>query len=384
MPDQSFYDSIPENHRREIAFHIVASIREATNVALKQGTPPTYEAALRITHDIDPKLYEFCSRELQNKNDNDIARLFKDKATAASLGKGKEVTAVELLEAEIDEHRNLANQRDLPKAKQKSILKYICSLEAALENMRPRRLMESAILERDFRLIDRSYLGAENMMQGDSFVDYVLPNNRRLRIRMLHPDRGEQVLGADLLYEKYNMFDETVRIALLQYKVWPDQGVMTYGGNDNRDLAQMNRLYNQTCNNNLCLKPNALDGHHDYRFPYCCAFLRPTDRIQESDSKMFSTGIHIPICSALQMANQDKRIVKSEIRHTAVTHNVFEHLFNHGFLGSRSLNREEIENFYRDLTITTGIRPIVLYAKEITLDPAKIKFQEFDDDQPGI
>ena len=93
--------------------------------------------------------------------------------------------------------------------------------------------------------------------------------------------------------------------------------------------------------------------------------LRPTDRMQNPDSKMISSGVHIPICSAIEMATKDKKIVKGEIRHTALTHDVFEYLFNHGFIASRAMPCNELEDFYKELEVFEGSRTLTVYTKEV-------------------
>jgi hypothetical protein len=370
MPDNNYFEQIPDGNKRDLAFNVVASVREAVSIAQKKGTPPTYEQALQIIHDVDPSLYQFCSNQLQNKNENELAKLFKDKAVAASLKEGRNVTAEELLEKEIEEHRDLINHRQLEGDRKKSIKGYIMGLEAALENLRPRRLTEHRILERDFIKVDRSQLGAEQLFTSDNYVDYKLASNRFLRIRILHPDKPEHIIGADLIYERYNMNTEMVRIAVLQYKVWEDNGVLYFGGDDNRALGQMKKLHDHFCDVGMCNQGADMASKVDFRFPYCCAFLRPTDRMQDPDSRMISSGIHIPICSALEMVNEDKKIEKAHLRHTALTHEVFEHLFNHSFVGSRAMPFQELEAFYKDLEVLDGSRTLKVYAKEVLMKRA--------------
>jgi hypothetical protein len=365
MPDQGFYEEIPLQIRRNLAFSLIAMIRESVDFALKKGAPATYEQAMAMLHDLDPELYDFCSRELTNKNEHELARLFKDKAAAETLKYGREVTPEELLQAEIDEHRELLAE-PLDDDRKKSLKNYIISLEAALENLKPRRLTEHRILERDFVKVDRSHLGGEIFFEADDYVDYKITSNRFLRLRLLHPDKGEHIMGADLIYERYNLMDETVRIAVLQYKVWDDNGVL-YLANTSRDVAQMSKLKIHFCDKGFCAAGQNNTKRVDYRFPYCCAFLRPTDRMQSPDSKMISSGIHIPICGAFELRLPDFKIVKENIRASAITHDIFEHLFNHNLLGSRRIPFKELEAFYKDIQYFDENSTIKIYAKEMLL-----------------
>lgn len=360
----NYYDKIPDELKRDIAFNVVASVREAVNLARKTGAAATYEQALQITHDVDPKLYEFCTKQLTKKNENDLVKLFKEKAAAQSLLQGTPINPIDLLEEEAAEYKTLLENPELEKGKTRTLKNHIVSLEAAMENLRPRKLSEHRILERDFCKVDRSKLGAELHFQADDYIDYKVNAERYLRLRILHPDKPEHILGADLIYEQLNVSTEQVRIAVLQYKTW-DNGVL-YVSNSNGLERQLEKMQRQVCDRGICQGPESLKNELNYRFPYCSAFLRPTDKIQTSDSKMISHGIHIPVCSAIQIKNDNaNKIEKSQIRHSTLTHDVFENLFNHGFIGSRWLDVSELEEFYRDMRVLTQTQTLKLYAKEI-------------------
>lgn len=70
-------------------------------------------------------------------------------------------------------------------------------------------------------------MGAEKFFETDNYVDYKIAKDRFLRIRLLHPDKAEHILGADLIYEQYDVDTEKVRIAVLQYKTW-ENGVLYF------------------------------------------------------------------------------------------------------------------------------------------------------------
>lgn len=357
-------DQIPDDRKKEVAFNIVVSVRDAISIAQKKQTPPTYEQALRITHDIDEVLYNFCSKQLTNKNENDIVKLFKERAEVESLKSAAPKTAIGLLQDEIAVYKDLLNTPNIEKDKTKSLKSHIASLEAAIENLKPRKLSEHRILERDFCKINREHLGAEIFFETDSYVDYKLGNSKFLRVRLLHPDKAEHILGADLIYEQYNVETEKLRMVLLQYKTWED-GVLYFSSSSNLE-AQLQKLKLNICDNRFCQQPMRLTNELDYRFPYCCAFLRPTDKQQSNNNKIISHGIHIPICTALQIRKEGgNKIEKNQIRHSTLTHEVFENLFNHGFIGSRWLSVSEVEQFYRERKVLDNDQSLKLYAKEI-------------------
>jgi hypothetical protein len=362
--EENYFDKIPEDKKRDVAFNVVVSVRDAISLAQKKQVPPTYEQALKITHDIDEKLYNFCSQQLTKKNENDTVKLFKERADAETLKQGKSITATDLLQEEVKSYRELLITPNLPKEKTRFLNNHIASLEAAIENLKPRRLSEHRILERDFCKIDRTHLGAEKHFETDDYIDYKIANDRYLRVRLLHPDKPEHILGADLIYEQFSVETEKVRIAVLQYKTW-DNGVLYFSQSNNIE-AQLLKLKANLCDKDFCKQPAHLNGQLDYRFPYCCAYIRPTDKLQNSDSKMISQGIHIPVCSALQIKNDNgNKIEKNQVRHSTLTHEVFENLFNHSFIGSRWIAITELEEFYRDKKILEPDRSFKLYAKEI-------------------
>ena len=362
--EQNYFDQIPNEHKRDLAFNVVVSVRDAISIAQKKAVPPTYEQALRIIHDIDEHLYGFCSKELTHKNENDTVKLFKERAEAESIKEGKIITAVDLLRKEVDTYREILSTPNLDRDKTRFLKNHIGSLEAAIENLQPRKLSEHRILERDFCKIDRSHLGAEKFFENDNYVDYKISKDRFLRVRLLHPDKPEHILGADLIYEQYSVKKETVRLAVLQYKTW-ENGILYFSQASNLE-AQMLKLKSHLCDKNFCDQPARLKGQLDYRFPYCCAYIRPTDKLQHSDSKMISQGIHIPLCSAFQIKNEHgNKIEKSQIRHSTITHEIFENLFNHYFIGSRWMPITEIETFYRERQVLEPKQTLKLYAKEI-------------------
>jgi hypothetical protein len=362
--NSSIYSNIPEEYKRDLAFNILVSIRDAVSFAQKNGVPPTYEDSLRICHDINEDMYEFLVSQLTKKNESDLTKLYKDKAAAESLQKNKEISVIELLNEDITKNQKLLDTPSLDKSKTKYLRNHIISLKAAKENCSPRTLSEHRILERDFCKIDRNNLGAEKIFENDTYVDYKLNEDRYLRLRILHPDKSEHILGADLIYEQFNVETQKVRIAVLQYKTW-DKGVLYSSSSKNLE-NQIQKMRKHLCDKSLCQKPVSLEGQIDYRFPYCCAFLRPTDKIQKSDSKLISHGIHIPLCSAIQiLKDNDNKIDKKQIRHSTLTHEVFGNLFNHGFIGSRWLPISDLENFYREIKVINQDQHIKVYAKEI-------------------
>ncbi|PZP49274.1 MAG: hypothetical protein DI598_08280 [Pseudopedobacter saltans] len=220
-------------------------------------------------------------------------------------------------------------------------------MHGAKKSLEPRRINENRILQRDFNKIDRTDFGAKLIESDDFKVDYSLGNNRFLRIRLLHPDKAEHICGADLIYEQHNEETGKIRVMFLQYKIW-DDGILYFSAVNNLE-AQLNKMNEFICGNKICESRKLKEGEKDYRFPYCSAFLRPTDKLQQQNEKIISSGIHIPVCSIIEMIkNGEKKIDKRYIRHQALTQKIFEYLFNKNLLGSNWIGEDQLEKFYKE------------------------------------
>jgi 6-pyruvoyl-tetrahydropterin synthase len=352
----------------DIAFQILISMRDMLLLAEKNGKV-TYQHAFEILHDLSPQIYSEIIKSVQHKNLNDTAKLFEEQAKIKSLGLEKEITALDLANEAISEIENviesgqaqLLNEEELKHTRQR-----LLHLLATKESLMPeRRITEHRILERDFSKANRVDFGAQFMQSDDNTVDYKLSNKSYLRIRMLHPDRVEHISGADLIYEQHNEERDEIRVMFLQYKIWEDGVLYLNSGKVETQLLKMKSLL---CDKGFCqgkeLPENSVVPL-DYRFPYCCAFLRPTDRIQLKNEKLISSGIHVPVCAALIMKKIDGKIDKKYSRYQTLTQEIFEHLFNRSFIGSRWMKAKELEGFYKSNNLISKTDSVLLYAREI-------------------
>jgi hypothetical protein len=230
----------------------------------------------------------------------------------------------------------------------------------------PRRLSENRIINRDYSKIDRSFYFAERIFENDDFIEYKLPDNRYLRIRLLHPDEPEHITGADLIYEQIDAKRNRIRFLFLQYKTWDNKGVI-YFSESKSILDQINKMKSILCDNGFC-KCSDTKNEEGFRFPFCSAFWRPTDKVQNSDAKLISSGYHIPVCKVLSIAEKEPKIEKRLIKNDTVTHKIFEELFNQNLIGSDWLSFTECEQFYKKNLVMKSedrIRLLVREFKEI-------------------
>ena len=119
------------------------------------------------------------------------------------------------------------------------------------------------------------------------------------------------------------------------------------------------------CKNGLC---KAGIDDHEFRFPYCSAFLRPTDRLQSPDQKLRSTGEHIPICQIDNIKTigplGGEKLKYDDIRKLSLSQNVFEGLFTTGKLGSRTISYQELKELYKGFGDLIDHNRILIHAQE--------------------
>ena len=352
-----------EDEKRNLAFQTVVGMRDALSLATKKQQPPTYEQALTIINDLAPDLYNDVCKLISAKNDNDIVKYYREEAHIQSVISGIDIKPEDLISEEIDRLTKLKKEAKLPKNEIRLFESRIASLYVGLENLKPRELTENRILNRDYSKVDRSHYFAEQYFENDFYIDYELPFKKTLRLRLLHPDRPEHVTGADLIYEQYNHEKNKVRFIFLQYKTW-DKGVIYFSQHENLK-PQLGKMKSSLCDKGFCEKPDKIEIIEKFRFPYCCGFLRPTDKLQNQDSKMISSGLYIPVCNVLEMYENAKKLEKSSLKQNTLSHKHFEELFNQNIIGSRWLDVDEVEDFYKEKEIIQHKDSIKIFAREL-------------------
>lgn len=349
---------IEEHKRRNIAFQTLIANRELLQLATKKNQPPTYESALGLLNELSPVIYNEITQLLTKKNDSELIQYFKDQAEILSKEQQTEITSIELIESEISRLEHLHEQDKTKKSLTTKLLQH----RVAREQMEPVRLTENRILNRDYSKVDRSDY-AHKYFENDHFTDFTLDDGEILRIRFLHPDAYEHVTGADLIYEQFNLETEMIRFIMLQYKTW-ENGVMYVSQAANLE-AQMTKMKKLLCDRDYCCGSN--DTNHantQFRLPYCSGFIRPTDKLQENNSKLMSSGYHLPLCKAIELAGEYGKITKSDIKGKSFSSNLFEELFNDNMVGSRWIKISEIDDFYAENNIFSDTNRILLYAQE--------------------
>jgi hypothetical protein len=354
-------EEVKEDDRRNNAFQAVNAVREAISIAKRVHQPITYEQTLDMIHDINPTVYTEVTTLLARKNESDIVKYFKEKAEAKSIDKIK-VEPTDLIQEELDELETIV-EKDKSK---KFLNKRIFDLKNALTYFQPRKISEHKILNKDFYLAERpSFKFSEILYEDEEFKDYKLDDNKVLRLRLLHPDKAEHVIGADLIYEQFNLKKNTVRFLVLQYKTWDSNSLNLSSGNIADQFAKLDK---NLCKAGFCTNYKGEEESSGYRLPFCSAFLRPTSYIATADSKLVSTAFHVPICQVLKIKENEKSLTRKNSKGKAISFTIFDELFIENMLGSRWLNFKELEEFYESKDVFSHVDRIRIHAQEVTFD----------------
>lgn len=347
-----------ETTRRDIAFQVVNALREVVSISMKANQPISYEQTLDLLQDVNPEIYESVAKLMDRKNENDWVKYYKELAEAKSTMENV-IDPVELIQKDLDDLNKIA----LNKENKRFLKKRIRDYENAIEYFKPRKISEHKILNRDVYFAERKELKIrEKIYQNEEFVDYRLDNSNVLRIRLLHPDNPENIIGADLIYEHIDTKSSYVRFLHMQYKSWDNKNLNFKMGSLD---AQIEKLENNLCKSGYCSNSEGNSILNYYRLPYCCAFLRPTSKLQGSDSKMVSTGLHIPICEVKKIMEKDKSLNNENMKGKFVSYKIFDELFNSRMIGSRWLTYEEHAKFYEEKNLLDVNNIVRLHAQEI-------------------
>jgi len=331
----------PERERLDAEWVTLNAVRELMRMATHgDSSQSTYDQALELGARICPQVLGDDVSLLKRDRESPTVREFRQRAEAKSRKTGEPVSAASLLESEVAEYRDLlSTARNRQRTDQ--LKSRLTQMEQALADIAPNRHSESQLIWRDAYSIHRD---APDLKIGQGHKDFLLPDNNVLRVRVTHPERAESISGADIIYERHSPGNRTVNVVGVQYKIWEERTLYL---NDDRTRRQLSRMEEFFCKRGLC-KPG--DTDHTFRFPFCSAFLRPTDRLQSPNQELRSTGEHIPIC----LINDVKRtgirgadvLQYDDLRHMSLSYSVFEELFTSGKLGSRTLRYDELQQLY--------------------------------------
>lgn len=356
-PDFFSNENFSEEERRDFAFQTVNAIRESVTLAKNSTLPITYEFAFSIIYDLDQSLYHSIVSLLVSKNENEIVKYYKEKAEGLSTV-DEVVEPIDLIQNELDELEIILSKKN---ENNTYLKKRKFGLVAAKEYFAPRTQSEHKSLNHDFYLRTRDDYFGKPLYETDNFKDYKISKDKVLRLRLLHPDRDEAILGVDMVYEHFDLLNKRVRFAHMQYKTWNNN--VLYESSSSNMRAQLEKMKNNICDSNFCKGPDGNRG--EYRFPYCSAFLRPTSKLQNAESKLVTTGFHVPLCQTLTLLEKDGKLTKQTIKDKSIKGNIFEELFISNIAGSRWISIELLEDFYEAKGINSNLNSIRIHAQEV-------------------
>lgn len=355
-----------EDSRRNDAFKFLIAMREALTIAQRSQQPVPYKKTRDLMYDIDPKLHEEISELITKRNPSDLVKYYTQKAELLSAEKGEIISPESIIESDLKAEEKLLTLGDNVGL----IKRRIYELQTALEHFQPEDISENFILNHDFSLVSRHDFFGKKIYDTAKVKDYKLTGNRILRMRLLHPDKAERIIGSDLVYEQFDLKNERVRFIHLQYKTWNTNVLYFSQGNV---VEQINKLKDNICESGYCSTTSGSKNSKNYRFPYCSAFLRPTSYLTKPDSSLVSSGIHIPICMVHKIKEKDVKIDKKNSKGKSVGYKIFEELFIDNHLGSRWIPISELENFYREKGINSETGRIRVHAQEVILQSEEEK-----------
>lgn len=339
------------------------AVRETLGIASRSPADSTYIDALAIGREVAPRLFDPQYSLIAAGQEPPLVREYRQRAEAKSILDKQPISPLELLDGDLSTDERLLEASGHVSDQLK---RSVAALRRARTWFEERVYSEHKLISRDVYAAARPELPTPPRA-ADNYVEYSLPFERALRIRILHPDRPEHSTGADLVYEVCDEEQRRARVAFVQYKIWDGK---TLRFTDARNLSdQLARLETVCCKAGLCAASTPAPGPppDSYRLPYCAAFLRPTDRLQRPDAALISSGVHVPVCVTLtvSLGSVGGRILRHDpIRGRSVSQRLFEELFSRNMLGSRWLTYDEVERLYRTHGILDSDQRIVIYAQE--------------------
>lgn len=352
-----------EISRLDTEWAVVSAVRELMKIASRgDASKATYDKALELGGSLYPELLGPETSLLRRERESETAKEYRQKAVLVSIREHGPVSPLVLIRGDIDEIKNLlaiAKYSESNSSKVDQLNKKLRKLLSAEIELNPIAHSENQLVFRDAYNIHRN---VPTLGSGQGYRDFELPDQNILRIRVLHPDKPEHVSGADIMYERHSPNASQASIVAIQYKIWKGKSLRLAEPRIQKQLGRLNKFI---CERRLCQDTTADIA---YRFPFCAAFLRPTDKLQRADQKYVSTGEHLPICRIKDCTRITERgaelLEYNSVKSIALSSEVFEYLFNKGKVGSRSLTYTELTSLYKEYAIAASEDTVIIHAQE--------------------
>lgn len=356
------FEDFDEYKKFQTEWALLNLVRELRGISNK-GATPTYYSSIKLARQVIPEIFNEESLIVQRHHEPEMVRSYRQKAEAQTQLEGKIISPVEL----VDERMTILTQQIATDIPSKDLLiKELDKLKIVRSMLLPKSVQEDYILSHDVKSMK---FGVEPINIKAKSTDYKVSENRTIRVRLIHPNDGEQSMGADLIYEQYDPENKKVRFIMIQYKIW--DGELLYWSQAKNLEPQLKKMEDNLCKNGFCHCDLGKNFTKDYRYPFCSAFLRPTDKLQFKDSPFSSSGMHIPICRingvTVESKDGNKILRRQNMKHTSLSHKVFEENFNYNQIGSRWMNYSEAEKLYKEHKILDESERIIVHVQELTI-----------------
>jgi hypothetical protein len=356
------FENFEEYKKFQTEWALLNLVRELRGISNK-GATPTYYSAIKLARQVIPEVFDEESLIVKRHHEPEMVRSYRQKAEAQTQLEGKVISPVEL----VDERMTVLTQQIATDIPSKDLLvKELDKLKIVRSMLLPKSVQEDYILSHDVKSMK---FGVEPINIKAKSTDYKVSEKRTIRVRLIHPNDGEQSMGADLIYEQYDPENRKVRFIMIQYKIW--DGELLYWSQAKNLEPQLKKMEDNLCKKGFCHCENGNNFTTEYRYPFCSAFLRPTDKLQFKDSPFSSSGMHIPICKingvTVESKEGNKILRRQNMKHTSLSHKVFEENFNYNQIGSRWMNYSEAEELYREHKILDDSERIIVHVQELTI-----------------
>lgn len=335
---------------------------DVQSISLRRASVPSSLDTLAFGADLIPGLLGYEKSKIARSLESHEVRFYRQMAESQSTIQKRKIKPTELIDKEIGDLKSLLESGE----NHDEILRRISKLEKIRTVFAIKRYTENTILRHDVFNTYRPIL-PNSFTVKNNYIEYILPDKRRaIRIRLLHPDPPEHSTGADLIYECCWQSEMQVRLVFIQYKMYEGD---TFLKSSTKNLQnQLDRLKKLACEGGLCRQNVTPAPPRYFRFPYCAAFFRPTDRFQPELNRTISKGFYIPICVFNKIikdsSNKDHGIHKSRFREKSISHRVFEEMFGRNMIGSTWLDYKQVENTYQRHGIIELTDSIIIHVQE--------------------
>ncbi len=350
-----------------------AALRESLSIAYRK--PITYAQAFTAA---DTCALEFLGRQelLFGLGESKSARFYRERAALLTTklqrktgSTTERVRPIEAIDQEIRELEDLLESDNGYNRTQREKLEELRTIRKEFEKQETTRRDEQETLLHDWdRGLDLPTFVAQ---KEHSYRDFALPGKRVMRVRFTHMTKAENIAGVDLIYEHHRPKEKFAHLAVVQYKSPKDDSKNIII--DEKIQKQLDKMRNVFCENELCIGPAYNDksvSSRPYVLPHCCAFFRPTERLQSLSSRLATTGYHIRICDIDRVCDYTKTLVRNKVitpdisTQHGISYTIFEELFNTERLGSRWLNYEQLQKFHQAFDIIKPFEQAGIYIQE--------------------